>query len=203
VAFGEYVKRFARNKFLGTCRLNSMLRERCPSAELFLRCGRIGLPGMLRARRINMSPRAHTPHPDVCGNLHVAWVIKRSDPEYSSFRARGTLTVDGRSAVTAEVTVEHATAVGCDGVALRRTLGDVQRRSGNHGIDTAARPGSLLAVLAMAGAKLRDRNAHSVAYCAAKAAAGERLCRGKSSSRSIVFVYDTAIDPIAQSMTSF
>ena len=135
--------------------------------SLFLRYRRIGLPDMLRARRIDVGPRACTSGPDVSGNLHVAWVVERSDPQHSGLGARGTLAVDGRPAVTAEVAVERATAISSDDVALRRALRNVQGCSGDHRINAAARTGGLLAVPAVASAKFRDRNAHGVAYCAA------------------------------------
>ena len=125
------------------------------------------MPGMLRARRIDIGPRARTSGPDVSGNFHVAWVVERSDPQHSGLGDRGTLAVDGRPAVTAEVAVERATAIGRDDEALRCALRNVQGCSGNHRINAAARTGGLLAVSAVASAKFRDRNAHGVAYCAA------------------------------------
>ena len=66
-----------------------------------------------------------TSGPNVGGNLHVAWVVERSDPQHSGLGGRGTLAVDGRPAVTAEVAVERATAIGSDDVALRRAQRNV------------------------------------------------------------------------------
>lgn len=96
------------------------------SAPLFLRYGRIGLPGMPRARRIDIGPRARTSGPNISGNLHVGWVVQRSDPQHSGLGGRCTLAVDGRPAVTAEVAIERATAIGSDDVSLRLTLRNVQ-----------------------------------------------------------------------------
>jgi hypothetical protein len=81
---------------------------------------------MPRARRIDIGPRARTSSPDISGNLHVAWVVERSDPQHNGLGGRGTLAIDGGTAVTAEVAVERATAIGSDDVVLRRTLRNVQ-----------------------------------------------------------------------------
>src|ERR1019366_8985117 len=123
---------------VGTISSTGIGRGALSSAILFLRYRRIGLPGMLRARRIDIGPRARTSGPDVSGNLHVAWVVERSDPQHSGLGDRGTLAVDGRPAVTAEVAVERATAIGRDDEALRCALRNVQGCSGNHRINAAA-----------------------------------------------------------------
>ena len=59
MTFGESVKRFARNKFLGdlslnswaTCRLNSMLWERCLAMAFILR--KPGSPGQFQSRKMS------------------------------------------------------------------------------------------------------------------------------------------------------
>jgi hypothetical protein len=96
------------------------------STPLSLRYGRIGLPGMLGARRIDIGPRARTSGPNISGNLHVGWVVERSGPQHSGLGGSCTLAVDGRPAVTAEVAMERASAVGSDDVSLRLTVRNVQ-----------------------------------------------------------------------------
>ena len=80
---------------VGCGRRSACSRSATRSAGLFLRCGRIGLSGILRARRIDIGPRARTPGPDVSGNLHVARIVERSNPKDGGLGGRGTLTIDG------------------------------------------------------------------------------------------------------------
>src|SRR5688500_6600092 len=136
---------------------------------------RVGLPGKLLARRIDVGPRPGALRPDVGGDLHAGRIVERADAQAAVLRRKLAPAEEGRAAVAAEEAVQRAPAVGSDRIALGRALRNLQGGARNHRVNAARGAGGFLAVAAMAGAQLADRHADGVADRAAEAAAGERF----------------------------
>ena len=131
---------------------------------------------MLLARRVDPGPGPGASCPDVHSDFHAGGIVQRSSPDHQRFRGRRALAVDRRTAVAAEIAIQRSAAVGSRSVELRRALRDFECRARNHRVDAASGARCFLAVRAVAGAKLGDRDADGVTNGAAEAASGLGAC---------------------------
>src|SRR5258706_1471239 len=132
-----------------------------------------GLPGVLRRLRIDVGPGTRALGPDMRGDLHAVGVVERAGAQCQHLGRVLAVAPERRAAVAAEVARQRAAARRIALEDLGRAVLELELVARHDAHHRAVRAGSLLAVAAVAGAKLGGGSADAVADRAAETAAVE------------------------------